>query len=331
MSSILSIFWDIQNSSKHTGVPTVLPPSNTLDAHGAFFDLPRLPGESGTSYFKRLQSVIPLRAGSDYEGLVHGTTRELGLEEQTGLKISPVASAGEGAWLAVAPHVEVTSTQVILYSEYYADDDYVVDKTIDIFSHGSGYLLSDLVSEINTSGYFLAELGSGVTGNEKSNGLFAGSSTVIIEREWVPASTYFLLEHTDIIPGTLSFTEKTVFQTEISPALVTPLSTGITLAWSVTTPVSSPGEYNVNYEEAIVTSSTSASGRGTARYIYRNFPWRLRWSPVAVYSLRDQDYRTKIFETETMPDGTSRQGLVTSEGSEVYNQIFDKSTCLWGK
>ena len=328
-TSRLTFYWDVQNDGKFTGTPALQVTKNDLDAHGTFLDLKRLPQEDNNSYYKRLQSVLPLRGGSNYEGLVHGITRELGLTEKIGLKISPVSSGGK--WLAPAPHVEITATQIILYTSYVNADNNTVDKTIDIFNHGSGYLMEDVAAEIQSSQYFVAELGSEMTGQEKANGLFASSSAVVVGREIVPASSYFFIEHNDVIPGTLYFSEKSIFAREVSESMAVSNPNGLTLSWSVSTPVRLDGQYYVNYEEGIVTAKNSASGRGTCRYLYRDFPWYVRWSPIAVYSLRDIPYRTQVFEDEVMSDNSIQDGLVTAEGVDVYTQIFDKSSSLWGE
>lgn len=328
-ASRFSLFWDVQNSDKYIGTPVLQKTKNDLDAHGTLLGLPRLPAESNNSYYQRLQSVIPLRGGTHHDGLVHGITRDLGLTETIGIKITPVSSGGR--WVAPSPYVEITSTSIILYSSYTDSESYTIDMTIDTFDHGSGYLLEDVVSEIQTSEYFVAELGPFVTGSEKSNGLFPGSSSTIIAKEFVPASNFFVLEHSDIIPQTLHFTEKDVFSIERSHVLATPLSTGMTFTWAVSTPVTVSGDYFVDYNNGIVTSYTSASGRGTCRYVYRNFPYRVRWSPIVIYSLRDSVYKSKIFESETMTDNLVKNGLVTAEGVAVYTKLFEQSPCLWGE
>jgi hypothetical protein len=326
---IFSIYWDAENSDRYTGVPTRQRTRNDLDSHGTFLDLVRLPAEGDVSYYKRLQSVFPLRGGANYEGLVHGVTRELGLEEQIGIKISPVTAGGK--WNAPAPHVEITATDIILYSSYTNSTTYTIDKTIDIFDHGAGYLLEDVITEIQSSEYFVAELGSYVTGKEKANGLFAGYSAVVVEQEVVPASNYFILEHSDIIPGSLYFVEKDVFENELSTALASAITDGFTITWAVSTEVTVDGDYYIDYDTGIVTSKLFASGRGTCRYMYRDFPWYVRWSPVVIYSLRDTNYRDKVFEDETILDNSVKDGLVTNEGVEVYTQVFQKSPCLWGE
>jgi hypothetical protein len=327
--SRFSIYWNAQNSDLYTGTPVRQRTRNDLDSHGTFLDLARLANESNTSYYKRLQSVIPLRGGADYNGLIHGVTRELGLEEKIGVKISPVSSGGR--WTATSPFVRITASNIILYSSYTDSDTYTIDKTINIFDHGTGYLLEDIISEIQSSEYFVAELGSSMTGKEKSNGLFAGYSAKIISKELVPANNFFLLDYTDIIPQSLYFTEKEIFNTELSTNLASSLTDGFTLTWAVSTTVTNDGDYFVDYDTGAVNVKNLASGRGTCRYIYRDFPWYVRWSPVAVYSLRDSNYRTKVFENETMLDNSVQDGLVTAEGVKVYSQIFEKSHCLWGE
>jgi hypothetical protein len=330
-TSTFSIYWEVTNSGKYTGTPVTLHTKSALDDHGALLDLKRLPEEDNVSYYKRLQSVIPLRAGSHQEGLVHGITRELGLEEKIGIRISPISSSGK--WVAPAPHMEITASTLTLYSAYYEEDDdsNEVDTEVDLFDHGDGYLMGDVVSEINGSQYFVAELGSYMDGTEKSSGLLPGSSMEVVLQEWVHPNTHFFLENDDIIPGSLFFTEREVFSIELSSALATPLDGGLTFTWAVSTPVVESGQYFVDYKTGKVTCYDTPSGAGTCRYVYRSFPWLVRWSPIIVYSLRDDSYREKIFESETMTDNSTRRGLANSEGVEIYTQVFEKSPCLWGE
>jgi hypothetical protein len=323
-----SFFFTIENSDKYIGSLEVARTRNSLDAHGNLLCLSRLPSESGPSYWKRLMSVFPLRGGANVEGLIHGITRDLGLEEKTGVIITPIQVGGK--YSAPDPLVEITSTSVILYSNYSQGED-GIDQTIDIFDKGSGYLLSDLVSQIMQSSYFVAELGSQVTGSETSAGLIPCSSMDIIQTEYLPAGTFLYLKNQDIIPGTLRFTEDNVYSTELSPALASCVDGGISFCFVISTPAIADGEYYVDYSAGTVISYTSSSGNGSCRYAYRKFPLRAKWSPVSVYSLRDTNYRTKVFEYETMPDNSEKETLVTDEGRQVYTQIFDKSPSLWGK
>lgn len=330
-TSTLGLFWSVSYTNKYKGSPTAQRTRNDLDAHGVFLDLPRLDGEEDVSYWKRLQSVIPLRAGAHQEGLVHGITRELGLEEKIGIKITPVFATDR--WLAPSPHVEINSTSVVLYSEYYGvdDPDNVIDATIEIFDHGDGYLLSGLVTEVNSSAYFLAELGAYADGTERSSGLIPRSSVGVVAGELVPPTTRFLLVQPDVVPYSVSFSEKDIFEFENSREISDNQVNGLSLCWSVENSVGKEGEYTINYKTGTVTSYSTPSGNGSIRYEYRDFPCYVRWSLITVYSLRDPNYRTKLFEEETSVVGETLDGLVTAEGAAVYSQIFSKSPCMWGK
>jgi len=328
-TSKLSFYGEVQFVGKYRGTPTNERTRNDLDIHGQLLDLRRLPQEGNYSYYKRLMSVNPLRGGADQKGLIHGITRDLGLEEKTALQIIPV-SLGD-RWAASAPMVEVNATKVIIYSEYWSDEDYTIDTEIDIFNHGSGYLLEDVLLQIQGSQYFTAELGPQIDSSEKSNGLIPGISSRLIEREWVPSGTHFFLEHRDILPGTLAFTEKRVFATEVSPSVADITPGAVSFSGAVISPVTRAGDYYVDYAKGSVISYSTPSGAGLCRYIYRSFPYYVRWSPIVVYSLRDSVYREKVFETETMLDNSEKAGLVTAEGKTVYDQVFQKSSCLWGE
>jgi hypothetical protein len=325
----LSFFFEIEATSQYIGTPVSLRTKNDLDAHGVLLDLKRLPDEVGVDYYKRLRAVVPLRAGAHQEGMVHGITRELGLEEQTALKITPVPSGT--AYLAPSPRVDVLPTKIILYSEYWADDTYVVDVEVDIFDHGEGYLLTDLVDALQTSEYFDVELGSSMTGQEKSMGLIPGSSSVLVLDEITPVANQFYLDRDNLVPDSISFQDTDTYDTEVSPAVATNPSTGMTLSFAITTPVAAEGQYFVDYEQGFVISYQTPPAQSSCRYIYRDFPWRARWSPLGVYSLRDTYYRDKVFEDEIMQDGSTREGLVTAEGKNVYDIIFTKSPSLWGR
>lgn len=325
-----SIYFGITQGTTYIGTPTQLSTKNDLDGHGIFFDLKRLPREVGVDYYKRLRSVIPLRAGAHQEGLVHGITRELGLEEQTALKITPVTH--NGTWLAKSPRVDVTSTKITLYSQYEDDGTNTVDIEVDIIDHGEGYLLEDLVEALQASEYFDVTLGSQMTGKEKSLGLIPSSSGKIVENETIQLTKFYFFDRDDILPGSLFFEDTDTYESEVSPAVATGLTTdGFTFSFSISTPVSTSGEYFVDYEEGSILSYDAPPRRTKCRYVYRDFPFRARWSPLAVYNLREAEYRGKVFETENMLDGSSKEGLVTAEGKQIYDEIFRKSPCLWGQ
>ena len=324
-----SIFFEIPTDSMYIGAPSSISSKNDLDAHGLLLGLRRLKGETGDEYYKRLRSVIPLRAGANQEGLVHGVTRELGLEEKIALKIEPLSFNGK--YIASAPHVSISSTKIILYSKYLSETDYTVDVEVDIFDHGDGYLLKDLLAELQLASYFTAELMTGTTGEEKSCGLIPKESITIVEKEVVPNYKYFYLQNDDIVPGSLTFKDKITFETELSSEIADAVDGGVTLSFSVTTPVTSPGEYFVDYAEGVIESYLVPSDISTCRYAYRDFPLYAKWSPVSVYSLRDEEYREKIFEDEVALDDQTVDGLVTDEGRQVYSEIFNKAPSLWGK
>lgn len=325
----LSFYFEISQGTTYVGTPVQLSNKNDLDNHGVKLDLKRLPRENGVDYYKRLRSVIPLRAGAHQEGLVHGITRELGLEEKTALKITPT-TYGDG-WLARSPRVDITSTKITLYSQYEDDGTNVIDVEVDIIEHGDGYLLNDLVETLQVSEYFDISLGSGMTGKEKSLGLIPSSSNKITEDEVIQLTKFYFLDRADVVPGSLSFEDLRVYETEVTPIVNSGLTgTGVTFSFGINTTVGSDGEYYVNYKEGSVLSYLAPAARTKCRYAYRDFPFRVRWAPLAVYNLKEEEYREKVFERETMLDNTSKEALVTAEGKEIYDIIFRKSPSMWG-
>jgi len=303
---------DVLGKSKTA--PVELPTRNLLDEHGNFLDLKRLPGERNDAYYRRLMSVFPLRASSTREGLVHGITRELGLEEAIGLRIMPAIN-GDGEWIPTAPRVEVSSTKITLYSTYYDEDNFVIDTEVDIFDHTDVYLLRHVVNKINYSPNFEAELGPHVTGNEIAAGLMGTDSQYLVTDARVPSSRQFFLEHADLVGGSIYFLEKEVFRRQVGTE----------------GEVTEEGTFFVDPARGTVSVYSIPSGAGVARYYYRRFPLYVSWSPITVYSVRDEEYRDRLFETEVGGDNSPQRGVVSYEGSRVYRQIFDKSPCLWGR
>lgn len=326
--AFLSLSCEIDIPDKFTGIPTLYHPKNDLDALGASFDLMRLEGEDGSSYWSRLLSVYPQPANSTITGLVNGITRELGLEQYVGIKILPRTIGARYA--AANPFVEISTRYCTLYSSYTDSSTNVIDYQVDITLKSGAYSLQDLVDAINTnSNYFSASLGPVASGDEQARGLLPGASFDIAYREYVPPSKAFLFKNQNIIPGTALFSEQEIFVTQTSPIEQNPTN-AISLACVLSTPVISAGQYYINYKDGIVYSYSTPSGNGYCRYWYRKFPFYVMWSPISVYSMKDSEYLTKVFEQESFDDG-DRNGIVSYEGSNICQQSFLKSPCLWGK
>jgi len=316
----------ITTGSYFYGTPIFYHPRNLLDGHGEMFDLDRLPGEEGVFYKRRLEEAATLRANSTVRGLTYGITRELGLEIKIGLIISPTSTSSE--YVASSPFSQVSSTKLSLWENYAAD---LIDSEIGIFDHNGSYLLSDLVTEINRSKFFVAKLGPYVTGNERSSGLIPSMSrgSKIYK---VPAVNRFLFEHTNIIPGSVFFSEKDIFSKEFSPEIVGGIEPPslITFTVFINGGLAEEGDFRINYRKGEVNVYQKPSGMGICRYNFLSFPWYILWSPIEIYSLRDTEYQEKVFESENMPDLTTQNGTLTLEGTQVFREIFRKSPCMWG-
>jgi hypothetical protein len=304
-------------------------PKSDLDGHGIHLDLPRLENEDGVSYYKRLRSVIPQRGGPHKRGLVAAITRELGYEQKMAIEIEPKTVNGE--WIAQSPHVEVTSTKIILYTRYVSSTDNDIEMELDRYDHGSSYLLNGLMDLLHNSEYFISTLTTYMTGNEESYGLIPETSAKVVRDQVVPPTTFFTLDYQNIIPGTLFFDDNEIFNYEASPEVASLASEGVSMAFSLNQYTTKYGEYYVDYKNGLVRVHSAPVRYERCRYMYRRFPFTIWWSPVAVYSTRDTEYRAKLFETETLPSNETRYGLITDHGRIVYSTAFEKSLSLWGE
>jgi hypothetical protein len=184
-----------------------------LDQLGQLVDLARLDGESFKNYKHRVLDTYVHRANATYQGLINGITRELGLLQFDALTID--VKNGSGG-LPESPRIVVASTEVILYNKWSGEDDYEIDKTINIYNRSgntyNGFFMEDLVSEINSSTYFSATIGVNVDAKTHSITLLQQSSDRNIPVESVPSATNFKLEYGDITEESIFFDEVNVFR-----------------------------------------------------------------------------------------------------------------------
>lgn len=286
---------------------------NNFDLLGSMVSLQRLPGEQNASYKQRILDVNVHLGGPTYEGNINNLTRELGYSRENCILIElKLNSAGEP--LANNPRVDILSNKVILYSDYQPNETETIDKTISFYSSSdTGYFLSDLVSEINSSDYFSASIYSGVRPNLHSANLIRKSSYNILNRDLVEGSKKIFLSAENIVQNSLRFDETDIFETEV-----------------FTTP-SAAGEYFVDYINGSIEIYSLPSGTYEVSYHYNEFPFKVDYSPVQVYSLQDENFQEELFVAETLDSGETVSALPTSEGSEIFHQLFMETNYLWGE
>jgi hypothetical protein len=280
---------------------------NEFDNHGLLMSLGRLELERNAAYKRRLLDVYVHRASSTYIGLIHGITRELGLNLVKTLRVVPVVD-GDGVPLLPFPAVVFEHTKCTLYSDY-TDDDVLLE--LDRYDLDSdAWSLDGLVDQINATGYFTATLYSGVSGVTRSMTIFNQSSVNIVPSEDISGrGSRVKLDNENLVEGTVSVS---------SDNLTERVDTEIELVKS--------GQYVVDLEEGVILTTSVPSPGSAVRYSYRNDDFIVMSSPVIIHNLQSSDFRTKMFEEideETL-------GRPTTRGAFIINELLSVFPSSWG-
>lgn len=284
---------------------------NEYDEMGLVAGEARLIGEKNASYKKRLFRVFSERANSTYRGLVNGITRGLGFEFYKAIQINFDETGG--AFDAPNPAVVINEAFVYLYSDVDAG---TIDKKIDRFDKtGTAWNLTNLVAEINASTYFTASVSSGADAYSQSMCILNQKSHTQIVDEVVPESKNFSLENKNVIKGSLFFSDRVRFATEV-------LSEGA---------VNASGKYFVDYKKGVVFTFGGSVPGTRARYEYVQAPMTCIASPVIIHNMQDQDFKVKMFEQVLADDNTFVNGLPTPLGADLINELLTVFPGYWGK
>lgn len=274
---------------------------NVFDEIGALF-VPRLLGESNVDYRKRIHDTTVNRASSTYLGLVHGITRELGLDITNAIEVTASSSA-------TAPVITVSGPTVYLYSDWFAG---TLDLQIDRFEITEAYTVGELVDEINTSTYFTATLLDEDLRHTRAMTVLNQSSRDLAIVT-LPVSKYIKLENTNLLTGTVFFSDKDTYRT---------------LAASRTA-LGAAGDYYVDRTTGEVFSYSLPRERATIRYEFITNPVKLRASPVIIQDIALLE--PKLFVQETDELGDTQNGSPTSFGARICNELYSVHGEYWGK
>jgi hypothetical protein len=301
---------------KIVGRPEVHNIFGPLDDQGLRLDLKRLKGESNSAYKQRILDVFVSPASATYNGLINGITRELGLQQFEAIEIDTLRDVND-KFVAPAPRIKVDSTEVILYSKWLSDDDYVIDRTIPIFNTiDEGFSLENLVSAINDSAFFTAQILSNVSGTGRSLQLLLQDSTQIVPSELVPTASSFQLDNTNIMSGSAFFSETDVFITEV--LLENQVSSAL-------------GNYFIERDTGRIKLRGLPSGGGTVRYTHMEFPFRLKASNVVLQRLFDDKIKQQLFEQVRLNTGEFVNGLPKPETVDIINELIAVKGVYWGR
>lgn len=284
---------------------------NELDQVGLLLGLNRLVGERNALYKQRLMRVFSERANSTYRGLINGITRSLDLKLYDALTIT--ATETSGVFNATNPGVVISEAFVYLYENIITKN---IDTKIDRFDrNGSANNITDLVSSINFSNYFTATLSPGVDAYSRSMTLLNQTSVKEVAVENILNSTRFLLKNSNIIKGTIFFSDTIRFATEVS----------------IEGNVNSSGKYWIDYKKGIVQSFSTGSPNSSCRYQYIKSPMICKASPVIIYNLQSQDFKAKMFKQITSDNNQIINGLPTPIGADLINELLTVFPGYWGE
>ena len=283
---------------------------NEFDDHGNMVSLPRLRGEKNWEYKRRIHDVFVNIANSSYRGLINGITRELGLTLYNAIEINPKVSGGE--FLASDPYIKFDGVYLYLYSDYSND---LLDYQIDRYEPGGNYEhLGRLVDLINTTSFFEASLINDTDPYTRSMTILNQSNRGSIHFERIPVSNRFKLGNTHIVQGSVYFSNRNTFRTEVSTL----------------TAVNEIGKYYIDYSKGIVTVYTVPTSEDIVRYQYIKYPLRAVASPVILHDINDDNFKVKMFEQVLLDDGTYTHGMPTEIGLDIINELFSVVPMYWG-
>jgi len=292
-------------------VPTEHVIFSAVDEHGLLFDTKRLNGETNAEYKKRLLEVFTRRSNSTYQGMVNGLTRELGLEIFDAMWVNPKTD-DNGDFVATDPYIRFNGVYLELYSDYANS---ILDMKIDRYEPGGNYEhYIRLINEINTSSYFEASIYPGVDIYTRSMTIINQSNRMDVPFEGVPSSNKFRLQHERIVNGTVYFSDRNVFNTEVlSEDLVT-----------------SSGTFYIDYTTGVVRSYSIPKAGTTVRYQYTVFPFLVNASPVIIHDTTNDNFKVKMFNQILQDDGTYAHGLPTKLGIEIINELHTVFPLYYG-
>jgi hypothetical protein len=307
----LSFYVALPTQVKKT--PTVQSVVNNFDYIGDLLSLQRISGESNVDFKARLWDARVHQGGPDYEGVLNNIGRDLGMLRYKALTIELKLDSA-GLPLASNPRVDILANRVVLYSDWRPDGTAVIDREIRFYQlDDTGYYLNDLILAINQSPYFMATIESGVRTNLHSSLLVRGTTDRAVVDEYVRTDKLQETEVAHLVQGSVNFTEKGIFDTEVSG-----------------TPADE-GEYKVNYVDGTVESYDLPSGTGSFSYHYGEFPMEIDALPVQIFSFQDDDFQDELFEKHTLDSGEEENALPNAEGSEIYHQLFMETKVFWGE
>lgn len=284
---------------------------NQFDEHALLVGITRLTGETNASLRRRTLDSFAFRSNSTYQGMVHAITRELGLSLFQPITLRAKMNP-DNTLMASDPYIFFDGATLYLYEDYTND---VLDMEIDRFELGGNFEhLGDLVLGIaSSSNYFEAWLNN-------SDYYYFRSMTILNqsnrgrEQEAIEATTKFKLGHSYLVDGSVYFSDREVFKTEVlSSALVT-----------------SPGFFWIDYTNGVVQCYSMPDQGTSVTFDYHNHPWKPWASEVILHDINQDSFKIKMFSQILDEFGTSVHGTPTELGVDIINELLSVTPMYWG-
>jgi hypothetical protein len=310
MNKKLNFILEVERSKQFTGVPSPRNIVNSFDHLGLTVGVKRISEESNSSYRERIWDASVNPAGSVYREMLNGIARDFGFLKQEVFKID-LKRSSDGEALASSPQVEVYANRIVLYHNYRMPTK-EIDKEVYFYKpDSSGYYIGDLMRELQSSEYFTIEVASGIRENLLSKFIMK-DTTKGFAQEGSRATKTIILSEKNVVPESFYCSDVSAFLTEVYEE------------------PNRDGEYLINYKEGIVYTYSIPKIGHTINYSYNYFPISIKYMPVQVNSLSDEDYVDELYIYEENEHGQLERTFLNKEGTEVYHELYLKNRMFWG-
>lgn len=280
---------------------------NQYDDYGLLCSLGRITGETNWQYKRRILDVFVHLANSSYNGLINGITRELNLEFFNAIEINP-RRLPDSNFMASDPFVSINDSNIYLYSDYKNN---LLDYKIDRLQEGGNYeFIGSLVDLINTTTYFESSI-INTDRYTRSATLLNQTNIGKVNIEFLPQTTKIKMNNEYIVRGSLFFSNKRIFRTEVVS-------------------INKTGDYIVDYLNGIITVYTVPDTRDYIRYSYIKYPFIAIGSPVILHDINNEDFKNKLFEQILQYNREYIGGLPTELGTDIINELLSLYSNYWG-
>jgi hypothetical protein len=121
------------------------------------------------------------------------------------------------------------------------------------------------------------------------------------------------MNNKNIVRGTVVFEDKENFIDEVESS------------------PTSNGEYHIDYENAVIESYNIPNIRTYCSYHANNFPLKIEYSPIQVFSINDDNYMDELFNKDILDSNEEINSLPNEEGTIIFNKIFNNVKTFWGE